>query len=183
MRLPSATPGGALSATHLRVSIRLILMGLLLLALVYWTMPPISASARRQIARWSIRIGVAAVLLVLLRFGLPWLAVIGTALLAVLRFATPVLVRLLPLWFMRRANTSNPGTPGSGDAGGSRRAPDMTRARALQVLDLPEGASREQILNSYKALIKKVHPDRGGSSYLAAEVNRARDVLLADDSK
>lgn len=159
-------------------------MGLLLIALIFWTMPPVSASARRQIGRWSIRIGIAVVLLILLRVGLPWLAVIGTALVAVLRFAMPILVRLLPLWLLRRANTSNAGMPGSGGAGpGFRRPPDMTRAHALEVLDLPEGASRDEVLKAYKELIKKVHPDRGGSSYLAAEVNRARDVLLSEDSK
>jgi curved DNA-binding protein CbpA len=59
----------------------------------------------------------------------------------------------------------------------------MTRAHALEVLDLAEGATRDEILKAYKDLIKKVHPDRGGSSFLAAEVNRARDVLLSDDSK
>jgi hypothetical protein len=183
IRLPSATPDGALSATYRRVPIRLILMGLLLIALIYWTMPPLSASVRRQIGRWSLRIGIAAVLLVLLRVGLPWLAIIGAGLVGVLRLAMPILVRLLPLWFLRRANTGSAGMPGSGGAGPDfRRAPDMTRAHALEVLDLREGASRQEILNAYKELIKKVHPDRGGSSYLAAEVNRARDVLLAEDA-
>jgi len=159
-------------------------MGLLLIALIFWTMPPLSASARRQIGRWSIRISIAVVLLVLLRLGLPWLAVIGTALVAVLRFAMPLLIRLLPLWLLRRANAGNAGMPGSSGAGpGFRKSPDMTRAHALEVLDLAEGATRDEILKAYKDLIKKVHPDRGGSSYLAAEVNRARDVLLSDDSK
>ncbi len=146
-------------------------------------MPPLSAAARRQIGRWSIRIGIAIVLLILLRVGLPWLAVIGTALVAVLRFAMPVLVRLLPLWLLRRTNAGQAGMPGAGGAGpGFRRPPDMTRAHALEVLDLREGASRDDIMKAYKELIKKVHPDRGGSSYLAAEVNRARDVLLSNDS-
>jgi hypothetical protein len=159
-------------------------MGLLLIALIFWTMPPLSASARRQMGRWSIRIGIAALLLILLRLGLPWLAVIGTAVVAVLRFAMPLLIRLLPLWLLRRANAGNAGMPGSNSAGpGFRKSPDMTRAHALDVLDLAEGASRDEILKAYKDLIKKVHPDRGGSSYLAAEVNRARDVLLSDDSK
>jgi len=57
----------------------------------------------------------------------------------------------------------------------------MTRAQALEVLNLREGATREDIMNSYRDLIRKVHPDRGGSSYLAAQVNRARDVLLSQD--
>lgn len=159
-------------------------MGLLLLALIVWTLPPVSVTARRQISRWAIRIAIGVGLLILLRLGLPWLAVIGTALVAVLRLATPILVRLLPFWLARHNQPNGPGIPGQ-NAGpaGFRRPPDMTRAHALEVLDLHEGASRDEILNAYRELIKKVHPDRGGSSYLAAEVNRARDVLLSEDAK
>lgn len=54
----------------------------------------------------------------------------------------------------------------------------MTRERALEVLGVPEGASDEEIKNRYKELMRRVHPDRGGSSYLATELNEARRVLL-----
>jgi hypothetical protein len=165
------------------VPLRLILLGLLLLAFFRWVMPPLRVSTKKQMERWALRIGVAAGLLVLLRFGLPWLAVIGAALAAVLRLAAPVLLRVLPFLLHRHGNTNATGIPGHNQgAPGFRGSSDRTRAHALEVLDLQEGASREEILNAYRELIKKVHPDRGGSSYLAAEVNRARDVLLADES-
>jgi curved DNA-binding protein CbpA len=57
----------------------------------------------------------------------------------------------------------------------------MTRNRAFAVLNLSEGASREEVLKAHRDLIKRVHPDHGGSSYLASEVNQARDVLLSDE--
>jgi curved DNA-binding protein CbpA len=43
---------------------------------------------------------------------------------------------------------------------------------------LQPGASREDIQAAYRRLIQRVHPDHGGSSYLAARLNQARDVLL-----
>lgn len=55
----------------------------------------------------------------------------------------------------------------------------MTRAEALEVLGLKEGASADDVRTAYKQLIRKVHPDApGGSGYLAAKLNQARQVLL-----
>jgi len=57
--------------------------------------------------------------------------------------------------------------------------PRMSRAEALEVLGLKEGASREEMQAAYKALIRKVHPDSpGGSTYLAAKLNQAKETLL-----
>jgi hypothetical protein len=54
----------------------------------------------------------------------------------------------------------------------------MDRAEAYQILGLQPGASREEIQAAYRRLIQRVHPDHGGSSYLATRLNQARDVLL-----
>lgn len=155
-------------------------MGLVLIALINWAMPPLRAETKRKVARWSIWITVAAALLLLARLGLVWLALIGTGLVTVLRLAMPSLVRLLPLWLMQR--TASRMADRSGPSAGNREPFDprvMTRAQALEVLNLREGASREEIMTAYRELIQKVHPDKGGSSYLASQVNRARDVLLS----
>ncbi len=50
---------------------------------------------------------------------------------------------------------------------------------ALELLGLQAGASREDIIAAHRRLMQKVHPDRGGSDYLAARVNQAKDILLA----
>ena len=69
------------------------------------------------------------------------------------------------------------GDAGTGQ-GAARRAGKMTEEEAYQVLGLEPGASAEAIAQAHRTLMKKVHPDQGGSTYLAAQINAAKDVLL-----
>lgn len=54
----------------------------------------------------------------------------------------------------------------------------MSRAEALSVLGLHDPASEEEVRAAWKRLMQNAHPDRGGTDWLAAKLNEAKDVLL-----
>lgn len=81
--------------------------------------------------------------------------------------------RLGPDW----RDQAPPDTAGRGDAAGPEPA-NMTRAQAYSVLGLAPGADEADIRAAHRRLMRTAHPDHGGSTYLAAQINRAKDVLL-----
>jgi hypothetical protein len=80
--------------------------------------------------------------------------------------------RRFPAW---RQNAEGHAAGGQGRAASSGK---MTDEEAYQILGLQPGAGRDEIGRAHRALMKKLHPDQGGSTYLAARVNEAKDTLL-----
>jgi hypothetical protein len=91
------------------------------------------------------------------------------------RLLEAYLDRLRPDW---RDELAGAGA-GAGGSGSARPASgDMTVEEAYAILGLSPGADAEAIREAHRRLMVKLHPDHGGSDYLATKINRARDVLL-----
>lgn len=77
---------------------------------------------------------------------------------------------LLLAYLDRRGMAAGPSSPPPGQ-------PPMTEAEAYRVLGLAPGASLEEVRAAYRRLMRRVHPDLGGSSALAAMLNAAKEIL------
>lgn len=84
------------------------------------------------------------------------------------RLLETYLDRLRPDWRQAGKNGSGGGTPGD----------VMTREQAYAILDLEPGASDDEVKEAHRHLMMKLHPDHGGSTFLAAQINRAKEFLL-----
>jgi hypothetical protein len=86
---------------------------------------------------------------------------------------------LLTAYLDRRDARWRQHTDDRASAGDVRRPTGkMTEEEAYQILGVAPGASADEIGRAHRTLMKKLHPDQGGSTYLASRVNEAKDVLI-----
>ena len=154
-----------------------ILLAVIAIGFIVWFKFSKTKGEERKKLRTKIIIGsIIAVLVALAVTGRlnALYAAIGSAIALLPKFAH--LLRYLPFankifQQAQNKNTSNQQTAQHGD--------NMSKDKAYEILGLKPDASKEEIVTAHKKMMQKVHPDRGGSDYLAAEINTAKDTLLS----
>lgn len=143
----------------------LILAGVMMVALQWWSRADVGQA--KQALFWVV-IGAALM--------------IGGILLATGKgFASivPIGYAAFSMFQKHKASAQN-----NGEGGNARRKnPNqrtMTREQALEILGLEDGATDDEITAAHRRMIAKAHPDMGGSDWMAAQVNAARERLLGD---
>jgi len=91
------------------------------------------------------------------------------------RLLEAYLDRVRPDW---RDELAGERTAGTGRGNARSTSGDMSVEEAYAILGLSPGADADAIKEAHRRLMVKLHPDHGGSDYLATKINRARDVLL-----
>lgn len=90
----------------------------------------------------------------------------------------PQSATLLETWLDRAHPDWRERTEAAGNARAHSGGGPMTAEEAREILGVPPGATPAQVKEAHRRLMMKVHPDHGGSTYLAAKINQAKDVLL-----
>jgi len=127
-----------------------------------------SVSSIKSLAAWIAALGGLSLALLLVLTGRE-----GIALGALVMFG-PLLWQKWQAWQQPKRQSGATPRPGTGP---------MTRDEALQVLGLRPGASEADIRAAHRRLMRAAHPDGGGSDWVAARVNQARDILLGGKGK
>lgn len=129
-------------------------------------------------------VAVVVVVLAAIALALSGLWSVSMSLLGGLAVYGKPILRAFGLWQMfRRFSKPKTGAgansnTGSGNKGPARNTSAMDKSQARTILEVQADASNEEITMAHKRLMSKHHPDKGGSTYLASQINQAKDVLL-----
>jgi hypothetical protein len=146
--------------------------------LLWYKISNAPADKRKNLVFWSTAGVIIGTLVVLAATGrMHWLYALGGSIAAFMPRVISAL-RYLPLINRFRQQYTQQKSQQSGQQSARARSGKMTAEEAREILGLKPGASREEIIKAHKRMMQKVHPDRGGSDFLAAQINQAKDTLL-----
>ena len=158
----------------------IILVAIISIALILWhKIGKASGPERKNLVIWSIVGGIIAVLAALAVTGhlnIITATIAGAIALLpkLLQFAKylPFISRLYAQKNQQQEQYRAQTPPKNGKA-------TMSTDEAMEVLGLNPGYTKDDVIQAHRRMMQKMHPDRGGSDYLAAQINKAKDTLLS----
>lgn len=155
----------------------IILIAIIGIALILWhKISKTSGEERKKLVLWSVIGGVIAILGILAITGHLNVITAAIAGLVALLPRAMHLVKYLP--FISRLYQQNKPDQQQAQTPPPRGKQTMSKEEAMEVLALKPGYKDEDVVLAHRRMMQKVHPDRGGSDYLAAQINKAKDTLL-----
>lgn len=166
----------------------ILLIALGIFAWIAWQ--KFSASPPRQrrklLLQWTLVVVAIAAVLLAVTGRLHWVGAAIALVLPVLGRTLGWLGRHLP-WLApliarhaqaRQQRSQQQGGESAGQQSPPHGEASLTVEEARRILDVGKDASRDEILAAHRRLIQRMHPDRGGSDYLASRINAAKELLL-----
>ena len=156
----------------------IILIAIAGIGLILWhKITKTHGDERKKLIFWSVFGVVACILGVLAITG--HLNVITAAIAALVALAPRAMQFLKYLPSISRLYNQH-GTTGNNEQQSAppRQKQAMSMEEAMDILGLKAGYSEDDVKQAHRRMMQKNHPDRGGSDYLAAQINKAKDILL-----
>jgi len=159
-----------------------VVMLLIVLALVFALMRWFLRTPAQEVAKiikksgWIILVVIFIVLT--LSGKLNWLIALAGVVMAAISRMLPIVLRYAPQlqrlwqWFYHQKHQTQSQQRQNMQSG------KMSREQAYEILGLKPGASEQDIIQAHRQLMQKLHPDLGGSDFLAAQINLAKKTLL-----
>lgn len=159
----------------------IILIAVIGIALILWhKISKTSGEERKKLIFWSIIGSVIAILGILAVTGHLNLITAAIAALIALIPRAMQFIKYLPFIskFYQQGRHNQQAGQQNTQQSPPRGKKTMGTDEAMEVLGLKPGYTKEEVVKAHRRMMQKVHPDRGGSDYLAAQINQAKDTLL-----
>ncbi len=146
--------------------ILLIAIGLSVFILWKWFKRLPKGQQKKQALSILLWLSIVAVVLLVVMGRLHWIGAIVAAVAASIKTLLPIIIKVLP--FLNGIQKNSP----------KDQASHLDLDKAYEILGVKPNASKEEIISAHRKLMTKVHPDKGGNDFLAAQLNAAKELAI-----